>query len=130
MTHERLSLGKTGEKLAQKHLLDLGYKIVASNYRVKLGEIDLVALDRGTVVFVEVKTRIGVSFGQPSESITYRKIQQLSKVALEYIGRHGLTSKPARFDVVSVLFKDNKSVFGEKPKIEVIKNAFELSFGV
>jgi putative endonuclease len=130
MTHERLSLGKTGEKLAKNYLQNLGYKIIAVNYRVKLGEIDLVAVDRDTVVFVEVKSRVGVAFGQPSESITCRKKLQLSKVALEYIGRHGLTLQPARFDVVSVLFKDQRSVVAETPQIEVIKNAFELSFGV
>lgn len=129
MTHDRLSLGKIGEKLARKHLEDLGYKIVAANYRVKLGEIDLVAADHGTIVFVEVKSRVGVAFGYPSESITSRKKQQLSKVALEYIGRHGLRSKPARFDVVSVLFTDQKSVMAESPQIEVITNAFELCFG-
>ena len=87
MTEQRLTLGRLGEKLALTYLQDLGYKILSRNYRIRLGEVDIIAEDNGTLVFIEVKTRYGDSCGLPFEAVTPRKQRQLSKVALEYIGR-------------------------------------------
>ena len=123
MTKNRLSLGKKGEVLARKHLKKLGYRILEQNYRCRFGEIDLIAKHNGYLVFVEVKTRSGLQFGQPSEAVTRSKRQQISKVALEYIAKNDLRDSPARFDVVTVLHQD-----GMSPTIEIIPGAFDLCY--
>lgn len=119
----RLSLGKKGEAVARKYLKKLGYRILAQNYRCRFGELDLIAEEEGCLVFIEVKTRSGLDFGQPSEAITGKKRQQISKVALEYIAKNDLRDSPIRFDVVSVLQKD-----GAEPSIELIPNAFDFCY--
>jgi putative endonuclease len=130
MTRKSQSLGKTGEKLAESYLQTRGYTIIVHNYRLRLGEIDIIADDGGTLVFVEVKTRVGTRFGPPFESVTLHKQRQMSKVALEYIGRHGLADRKARFDVVGVLFPAGETSPSRPPKIEVLKDAFNLCYGV
>lgn len=125
MGSKEISLGEQGEKLAVKHLKKKGYAIRARNFRTRLGEVDIIAADGDYVVFVEVKTRSSTRFGMPFEAVTVAKQKQLSKVALEYLAQHNLTESPARFDVVSILISD-----GAKPAIELIKNAFELNFGI
>jgi len=107
-----------------------GYTIIVCNYRLRFGEIDIIADDGGTLVFVEVKTRVGTSFGPPFESVTPHKQRQMSKVALEYIGRHGLADRPARFDVVGILFPAGETTSSMPPKVEVVKDAFNLCYGV
>lgn len=126
MTVQRLTLGKTGETLAVNHLKRLGYEILARNYRVRSGEVDIVARDCGTIVFVEVKTRAGTRFGRPAESVTIAKQRKLGMVAQEYLGCHGLHGLPARFDVVGVLFARSAATGAASAKIEVFKDAFEL----
>ena len=123
MFNNRLSLGKKGEAQARKHLKKQGYRILEQNYRCRFGEIDLIAEHDGCLVFVEVKTRSGLAFGQPSEAVTRHKQQQISKVALEYMAKSGLRDQPARFDVVAVLTHDDSS-----PTIEIIPAAFELCY--
>ncbi|MBC8316434.1 MAG: YraN family protein [Desulfobulbaceae bacterium] len=123
MTTQRLSLGKKGEKEARVFLEKSGYKIVASNYRTRSGEIDLIARDREVLVFVEVKTRSNTMFGSALEAITPRKQRQISKVAAEYLARYGFTDSPARFDVVAVTIEHSS------PHVELVKNAFEFSYG-
>ncbi len=125
MSYQRQSLGKKGEKLVLHYLESLGYTIRLQNFRTRLGEIDIIAEDNATLVFVEVKTRSGESFGRPLDSITRTKQIQLSKVALEYMGRQGNHDCPARFDVVGVVL----APLGE-PSIELIKNAFDLCYGI
>ncbi len=112
------------------YLLDLGYSIRTCNYRLRFGEIDIIADDGPTLVFVEVKTRVGIAFGPPFESVTPRKQLQMSKVALEYIGRHGLTDQPARFDVVGVLFPAGETPWLREPTVELVKDAFYLCYGL
>jgi putative endonuclease len=124
MSNNRISLGKKGEKLAINYLKKRGCSIRSSNFRTRLGEIDIVAEDNGTIIFVEVKTRTGTMYGAPYEAVTKIKQVQLSKVALEYLNQYDLNDSPARFDVISIVHAD-----GEKPEIELIKNAFELCFG-
>ena len=121
MTRDRLQLGRQGEDAAVRHLKELGYQIVERNYRTMLGEIDIIAKEKGDLVFVEVKTRSGTGFGVPAESITPRKCRQISKTAMLYLSQHKLTDAPARFDVVSVIAgRDGKF------EIEVIRNAFDV----
>lgn len=129
MKDKRSFLGKKGEELAFAYLRKLGYKVLIRNYRVRFGEIDIIAKDSGVLAFIEVKTRIGTSFGWPFESITPRKQRQLSKVALEFMGRHGFHDKPARFDVIAVLFDRGQAPPTDSAKIELIKNAFDLGDG-
>ncbi len=122
MTKERLDLGRLGESLARQKLKELGYKEIIRNYRCPLGEVDLIAMDGETLVFIEIKTRRGRSIGYAKEAVDARKKRQLSKVALAYMKSNICGETRARFDVVAV------SLPGGKPKIEVIRNAFELAY--
>ncbi|MGB9498483.1 MAG: YraN family protein [Dissulfuribacterales bacterium] len=118
----RQKFGKFGENLAARHLKKLGYKIICKNYRTKLGEIDIIAKQDDTIVFVEVKSRRTSTFGSPKYSITLKKQQQISKTALYYLKKTNQSDVCARFDVVTV------NSVNKKHDIEVIKNAFELAW--
>jgi len=122
LTRERLELGEFGEKLALQKIKGLGYKKIIQNYRCPLGEIDLIARDDDTLVFIEIKTRRGGSIAYAKEAVDARKKRQLSKVALAYLKSNDCYGVKARFDVVAV------SLRGDKPRIEVIKNAFDLAY--
>ena len=98
------NLGLQGEALAARYLQRLGYRIVERRMRNQFGELDLVAIDGRTVVFVEVKTRRGDRHGIPEEAVDTRKQIQIRRVALAYCKRHDLMEQSIRFDVVSVLF--------------------------
>lgn len=128
MTNKKIKLGAKGEALAVKHLKELGYRIVERNFRVRAGEIDIIAEQEGTLVFVEVKTRTDTRFGPPFESITASKKSHLSKAALEYMNRHDCHNIPARFDIISILFETNKSEKTTDARIEIIRNAFDLCY--
>ena len=122
MTKERLELGHLGEKMALKEVRRLGYKEVERNFRCPLGEVDLIAKDGDTLVFIEIKTRKGRSLGYAKEAVNERKQRQISKVALTYMKNKKCVGVKARFDVVAV------SLGIGKPELEVIKNAFELAY--
>ncbi len=113
------TLGVVGEELAFHFLQSSGYKILLKNYECPLGEIDLIAKEKGALIFVEVKTRRSVERGLPAESVTFAKQQQIVKIARYYIQRYGIREVPCRFDVVSVLLKPN-----EPPVFELIPDAF------
>jgi len=122
LTKERLDLGRFGETLAFKKIKRLGYKKIICNYRCPLGEVDLIATDGDSLVFIEIKTRKGRTIGYAKEAVNARKRRQLSKVALFYMKSNGCCDVKARFDVVAV------SLVGDKPQIEVIQNAFDLAY--
>ncbi len=122
MTRDRLSLGKKGEELAITQLKALKYKILERNFKCRLGEIDIIARDKSTLVFIEVKTRATRDFGGPAAAVHERKQRQLSKVALVYLNQKKLFNIPARFDVVAV------ELLPPAPRIEVIQNAFDLCY--
>ena len=122
MTRERLDLGRLGEDLALKKIKSLGYKCIARNYRCPLGEVDLIARDGDTLVFIEIKTRRGRSLGYAKESINERKKRQLSKVALAYMKSHDAAYAKSRFDVVAVHIREGMH------EIEVVRNAFDLAY--
>ena len=122
MTRARLELGRRGEELALKKIKRLGYKCIARNYRCPLGEVDLIAKDGDTLVFIETKTRKGASLACAKEAIDARKKRQLSKVALAFMKANNCCEVKSRFDVVAV------SLHGDQERIEVIKNAFELAY--
>lgn len=115
-----LSQGQRGEVAAAKFLRRLGYRIVARGERSRLGELDLVAVDGRTVVFVEVKTRDSVAHGRPEEAVDNEKQRRVTRAALGYLKRHGLLEQPARFDVVSVVWPSNS----KQPTIEHFRDAF------
>lgn len=121
MSRDRVILGKTGEDLACRELARRGYAILARRYRTRMGEIDIVARDGTTVVFVEVKTRDGHEYGDAAEAVTARKRRRVSQIALDYVMRHRLSTAPCRFDVVSI------HVDSGRPVIEVFQNAFDAA---
>lgn len=117
----RSILGKTGEDLAVRHLKKNGYTIIQTNYRNKLGEIDIIAKDKDVIVFVEVKTRKDNRFAHPKEAVTLKKQMTICRVAQAWLKIHKKTNERARFDVVAV-FSDGKA-----HDIELIKHAFTLN---
>lgn len=121
MTKKRISLGRRGEEIAVSYLKGLRYRIIERNYTCKFGEVDIIARDKKTLAFIEVKTRSSTKYGHPYQVVNKRKQHQISKVALNYINKNNLQSTDARFDVVAVQISD------EGERVELIKNAFELS---
>jgi len=96
-------LGKQGEFAAERFLLKQGYVIVFRNYEDKFGEIDLIAVDGESIVFVEVKTRSSDVAGDPTEAVDEVKQQHMTRTAIGFLKWHRLTEYAARFDVVSIL---------------------------
>ena len=121
ISRRHLITGKKGEALAARFLKNEGYEIVSQNYRTPLGEIDIIALEGETLVFVEVKTRTGSDFGTPQAAVDFKKQSKITRVALSYLGN--LKSDPGlcRFDVVAV----QKNFKGYH--VELIRNAFEMA---
>ena len=119
MSRVRQILGKTGEDLACGELERRGYAIVARRYRRRGGELDIIARDGATLVFIEVKARDGRAFGEAAEAVTAVKRRRITRVAEDYIRRHHLSDCPCRFDVVSIHFDSGR------PEIEVFQNAFD-----
>ena len=99
---DRRALGASGEDVAAAHLEGRGFRILERNVRLGRGEIDLIAFDAGTVVFVEVKGNRGRRFGAPEEMVTAVKQRRLTRLATWYLQRRGWLGRPARFDVVAV----------------------------
>jgi len=94
-------LGQMGEVLAAEFLTALGYKIIARNHRSRFGEIDIVALHKGDIIFVEVKARSSDRFGTPAEAITRSKLEKLRRLIADFIVRYNII-RPVRFEVVVV----------------------------
>ena len=115
------TLGQRGEREAERFLLRLGMVIVARGYQDKFGEIDLIAVDGETIVFVEVKTRTSDYAGQPAEAVDDIKQEHLTKTALGYLKWHRLTECSARFDVISITWPSES----KRPEIIHYENAFE-----
>ncbi len=118
MTSDNLTTGNRGEDLACNFLKKQGYQILERNYRIRGGEIDIIAKHGNDLVFVEVKARFSHKFGLPVEAITFWKLKALAKSALFYIQKIKWGNKPYRFDLVSVDFANDRKV----PEIEIIKN--------
>lgn len=114
-----MKLGAAGEKAAARHLKQLGYRVVARNYRCPAGELDLVAVDAGSIVFVEVKTRQSDDAADPEVNITRAKRQQITRAARYYLMEKSAQEHPARFDVVAVVLPESG-----KPSIEHFVDAF------
>lgn len=113
-------LGDAGERQAAKYLQRKGYRIITRRFRFGRGDIDLVARDGETIVFVEVKTRRSSDRGKPEEAVDLFKQKQLTKLALAFLKRYNLLERAARFDVISIVWPDDR----QPPTITHFQNAF------
>ncbi len=123
MTNHQLDpdeLCKKGEALAGKLLKKRGFKILKRNYVNKYGEIDIVAYYKGAISFVEVKTRQSENYGPPELAVTKEKRKRIIRTASNYLVKNNIEDTDCRFDVVSILFKENDN----KPDIKFIECAF------
>ena len=116
----RRVLGQRGEREAEKFLIAQRYSILVRNYRSALGEIDLIALDRQTVVFIEVRTHTGGTFGDPLSSVNIRKQRQIVKTALVYLAQNRLHDRDVRFDVIGIQGEAGAA------RLTHVKGAFEV----
>jgi putative endonuclease len=122
MLNKWQQFGRKSESIAADRLKKQGYSILELNYRTKLGEIDIIAKDKDTIVFVEVKARKSNSFGNPKFAVTYKKQKKISMVALYYLKSTKQSNSKARFDVVSIISGKGSL------DLEIIKNAFEFAY--
>ena len=118
MTDHRQTLGRDGEDLAVRELERRGYAILARRYRTRYGEIDIVAREGETIVFVEVKARATAEFGTAAEAITPWKQRRLASMAVDYLARQRLADRPCRFDVVAI------DDVGSEARVTVFQGAF------
>lgn len=121
MKRSRKELGEKGERLAEKFLKKKGYKILEKNYRNRYGEIDIIASDKGCLVFVEVKTSSVSEFDAPETWVNIRKQSQIGKMAQLYLNDKDITDTDCRFDVIGIRMPDD-----QKENIEHIEGAFSL----
>jgi len=119
VTHTRKNLGQNGEKAAVNYLLEKGYALLATNFKTKTAEIDIIARDSETICFVEVKTRTSLKRGLPREAVNHTKQQKIISAATLYLKENNLFHQRARFDVVEVIYL--KDLW----QINLIKNAFQ-----
>lgn len=119
--NSRHALGHRGERVAARHLRSLGLRILIQNYRCAAGEIDLIASDSGTIVFVEVKSRSSDDVQDPHEALRWPQIRRIKSAARYFLLERTLQGHPSRFDVVTVLWPPRGT-----PRIEHFENAFEL----
>ena len=119
----RRVIGNTGEDISVKHIKDKGYALICRNYRCRFGEIDIIARDKNTLVFIEVKTFTGTDLGSPKEAVTSHKIEKIIFVAKHYIAKNRIKDSRFRFDVIAVVLDSQKNV----KSIEHIINAFSIN---
>ena len=110
MTTHRIRLGKWGEGVAVRFLQEKGYVLMATNYRCRWGEVDIVAQDGDDLVFVEVRTRRGVEFGTPEESVTAAKARKLVATAQEFLQEHDQVHAGWRIDLVAIRLDGDRRV--------------------
>lgn len=118
MINTKIIEGKIGEDIAQNYLQKKGYKILERNFKKRYGEIDIVALNKDVLVFIEVKTRKSSEFGSPLEAITPWKLKSLIKTAEYYRFTHSRLPESFRIDAVGIKLND----LGEIENIELATN--------
>jgi putative endonuclease len=120
MSLDTKKVGDKGEQIASEYLEKHGFEIIERNIRFgRMGEIDLIAKDGGVTVFVEVKTRKNLNYGEPEYAITKSKMNQIKKLANAYLYEKKISEIDCRFDVVTILYDENG-----KKKLNHIANAF------
>lgn len=112
-------IGKEGEDIAVKYLTEKGFEIIERNYHYSHGEIDIIANDKQQLVFVEVKTRFNLDYGEPEYAINLKKIKQIKKMAELYLFDKEIEEVDCRFDVVAIILGDSSN-----PMIKHYENAF------
>ena len=122
MTIERQRLGIVGEEIAACELVSRGYTILERRYRTEYGEIDIVAQDGETLVFVEVRAKSTAEFGTAAESITDGKKRKVTRMAVDYLARHHVRDRACRFDVVAI-----DDALGVAPQVTVYEAAFDAA---
>jgi len=120
MQDDRQAIGKRGEELAREHLRQKQYTLLETNFRCKVGEVDIIARDQQVVVFVEVRTVTSDKTGPAYNTVTYPKQRQVKRAALFYISQHNLVNTQFRFDVIGITLNPKT---GEH-KLDHILNAF------
>jgi len=116
-----IKLGQKAEKIAVSFLKKKNFKILHQNYKTPVGEIDVIAKERDTIIFVEVKARTNINYGLPKEAVTYKKQKQIIRTAMWYLNEKEFFNCPkTRFDVISILFNNNQI------DIEHIRAAFQV----
>lgn len=121
--HVSMPLGRRGELAAERFLLKQGYWIIEHSFGEKVGEVDLIASDGLTVVFVEVKSRTSNVAGDPTEAVDQEKQRHITQTARLFAVKNGLENSSMRFDVISILWPD----LNKAPKITHYQNAFEAT---
>jgi putative endonuclease len=116
---EARALGRSGEDIAVSYLLKKKFRIICRGFRFHKGEIDIIARDGDTLVFIEVKTRRNLDFGRPEEAVTPPKQNQIRRLAAAYLAMNNLADFPCRFDVLSLFWNEK-----EGPQVRHIKDAF------
>jgi putative endonuclease len=115
-------LGREGEILAESYLQSQGYQVIERNFRIRTGEVDLIAWEGRTICFIEVKTRRSLEKGSGLEAISEQKKHRISQAAQFFLQEKGWDHKPARFDVLAIFIGDASS-----PECDLIKDAFEVT---
>ena len=115
--------GTRSERAAERFLRALGYKVIARNYTCPLGELDMVATDGKCVIFIEVRSTEQEGFDRPAASVDSAKQIRLTRLALDFLKRHGLLDRPARFDVLALSWPSGQST----PNINHYPDAFPAS---
>ncbi|MEJ8302523.1 YraN family protein [Saccharibacillus sacchari] len=116
----RKDKGRAAEEAAASYLEQAGWLIVERNWSCRSGELDIVAEKGETLLFVEVRSRSGIGYGMPAESIDGRKIQQVRRTAEVYLHRFGISDRQIRFDAVAVMLGRNLEI----RSLEHIEDAF------
>ncbi|MFQ5480897.1 MAG: YraN family protein [Thermodesulfobacteriota bacterium] len=119
MASDNIKKGKKGEALAERFLKKKGYRILEKNYRTHFGEVDIIARDGKSLVFIEVKARSSDGFGSPLAAVGAKKQSHLTAAAGIYLQLNHIEDQPVRFDVVGITGE------GTRAKIELVRNAFD-----
>ena len=119
MAENKRKIGEKYERRAGVYLAEQGYELLEYNFRCRMGEIDIIARDKGCLVFCEVKYRSGDGSGHPAEAVDFKKQKAISRCALYYLSSHGLIDLACRFDVVSF----------EGDTVTLYQNAFDYVEG-
>ena len=122
MTEARRALGKKGETAARGYLERHGVRILVENFTCAAGEIDLIGRERGTLLFIEVKTRSSSAFGPPQLAVHYRKQKQIVRTAQWFLAERRIPEVACRFDVLAVTFPKGEEV----PRIDWLRDAFPV----
>lgn len=110
-------VGRFGEDEAVKYLEQKGYKILERNFSCKRGEIDIIALDKDEIVFIEIKARISLKYGLPSEAVTKNKLKHIYKTAEYYLYTRNLLNENTRIDVIEVYIKNKQVIINHLKQV-------------